>query len=161
MGSSIKGRQVGSFVLTIDEDQQLDIVDECTYRQLSSFQERLLKELDEELKILKSEVAESSSYCLLLLDELTQYQRCETEIVSYGLNTVSKNDAIDSTQKLVNNARIKIVMLNQQIAGIEDEREALVTSSEESQLEAAPQAGQASVAIAPVVAFTAMAVAVS
>lgn len=139
MGSSIKGRQVGSFVQTLDGDHQLDIVDEPTYYQnLESFEPKLISELDEELKVLGCEVAESSSYCMLLLDELSQYLRSDSDIVSYGLSAVSKEDAMDNTQKLVNNSRLRIVSLNQQIARVEEERAAIIASAKEEKPENVP-----------------------
>ncbi len=134
MGSSIKGRQVDSFVQTLDEDYQLNIVDERA-QNLQSFQVKLLSELDEELKVLASEVAESCTYCMLLLDELSQYLRSDDEVVTCGLTAVSKEDAIDRTQKLVNNSRLRIVSLNQQIAAIEEERAALLAFEQEAKAE--------------------------
>jgi hypothetical protein len=136
MGSSIKGRQVGSFVQSLDEDYQLNIVDERA-QNLQSFQVKLLSELDEELKILAGEVAESCTYCMLLLDELSQYMRSGNEVVTCGLTAVSKEDAIDRTQKLVNNSRLRIVNLNQQIAAIEEERAALIAFEQEEKAEKA------------------------
>ncbi len=134
MGSSIKGRQVGSFEQTLVEDYQLDIVDEHA-QNLQSFQVKLLSELDEELKLLASEVAESSTYCMLLLDELSQYLRSDDDVVTCGLTAISKEDAIDRTQKLVNNSRLRIVSLNQQIAAIEEERAALIAFEQEAKTE--------------------------
>ena len=132
MSSSIKGRLVSSLAPTMDGDHQFDTFDERSYSPAITFpaREKLIAELRETLTVLAAEVAESSTYCMLLLDELSQYQRSDGEVVTCGLSAVSKEDAMDRTQQLINNSRVRIVSLNQQIARVEEELAAVIDDSE-------------------------------
>ncbi len=91
---------------------------------------RLITELQEKLNGLASDVAENSTYCMLLLDELSQYQNHEHEQATYG--PVTRDEAIRHTQHLVDKARVKIVSLNQQIACLEEQRDDIIAAYEES-----------------------------
>lgn len=94
-------------------------------------QKKLISEFQEKLNALALEVAENSTYCMLLLDELSQYERNEDLQATYGLSRVTRDEAIRHTQHLVDKARIKIVSLNQQIACIEEQRDEIIAAYEE------------------------------
>ncbi len=93
-------------------------------------QRKLVFELDQTLDMLAAEVSESSTYSMLLLAELTEYENSPSISVSYGLSDMSKDDAVRRTQQLVNKTRVKIVALNQQIASIEEQRDEIFAAAE-------------------------------
>lgn len=97
---------------------------------LPDAQKKVVLELDETINMLSAEVAESSTYSMLLLDELTQYENSKATLVSYGLSELSRQDAIRRTQQLLNKARVKIVALNQQIACTEEQRDEIILACE-------------------------------
>jgi len=141
MSGSFERRLDGSISLALSGDLQFrrrpgaspptPQTEQNSYSRLSRAEKkRLITELQEKLNGLASDVAENSTYCMLLLDELAQYQNHEHELATFG--PVTRDEAIRHTQHLVDKARVKIVSLNQQIACLEEQRDEIIAAYEES-----------------------------